>query len=155
MLPTQSAQAIPADVDPTPLSEGQQALAKAKESGSRVEVAGERTDRTTVFANPDGFTFTMEQSVVPVRVAKPGGGWQAPDATLEKRSDGSIAPKAGAVSIAFSAGGDKAPLAQIEDRGSSLELQWPGELPAPRLDGARAVYAEVLPGVDLQVTATP
>ncbi|WP_405629881.1 LamG domain-containing protein [Streptomyces sp. NBC_00016] len=154
-LPAQQAAASPPEADSAALTEGQQALAEAEESGQRVEVTGERTDRTTVYANPDGFTFTMEQSAVPVRVAKAGGGWQAPDASLEKRSDGSIGPKAAAVSIAFSAGGDKAPLARIEDQGSSLELEWPGKLPAPQLDGPSAVYAEVLPGVDLQVTATP
>ncbi|WP_436848714.1 LamG domain-containing protein [Streptomyces asoensis] len=154
-LPAQQAAAAFPEADSAPSTEGQRALAEAKASGERVEVTGERTDRTTVFANPDGFSFTSEQSVVPVRVAKPGGGWQAPDATLEKRSDGSVGPKAAAVSIAFSGGGEKAALARIEEQGNSLELQWPGKLPAPRLDGARAVYAEVLPGVDLQVTATP
>ncbi|WP_432080811.1 LamG domain-containing protein [Streptomyces sp. WAC 04229] len=57
--------------------------------------------------------------------------------------------------MAFSGGGDTGPLAQIEDEGRSLALDWPGALPAPRLDGSKAVYPEVLPGVDLQVTATP
>ncbi|MGW0943684.1 LamG domain-containing protein [Streptomyces sp. NPDC002623] len=155
VLPAQQAAASPTDTDPASLAEGQQALAAAEESGRQVEVIGERTDRATVYANPDGFTFTLEQSAVPVRVAKPDGGWQAPDATLESRSDGSVGPKAAAVSITFSAGGDKEPLARIEDEGNSLELRWPGKLPAPQLDGSSAVYADVLPGVDLQVTATP
>ncbi|WP_416983080.1 LamG domain-containing protein [Streptomyces sp. T028] len=154
--PVQQASASPAEPDSAlTTSEGQRALAEARESGQRVEVIGERTDRTTIYANPDGFTFTLQESVVPVRVAKPGGGWQAPDATLERRSDGSVGPKAAAVSIAFSGGGDEEPLARIEDQGRSLELEWPGKLPAPQLDGTSAVYAEVLPGVDLQVTATP
>ncbi|MFF6801315.1 LamG-like jellyroll fold domain-containing protein [Streptomyces sp. NPDC012616] len=155
VLPGQLAAAAPAEADSAPLTEAQQALADAEKSGQRVEVTGERTDRTTTFANPDGFTLTLEQSVVPVRVGKPGGGWQAPDATLEKRSDGSVGPKAAAVSIAFSAGGEKDPLARIAGEGTSLELQWPGKLPAPRLDGTKAVYDDVLPDVDLQVTATP
>ncbi|WP_079041561.1 LamG domain-containing protein [Streptomyces sp. Root264] len=155
VLPGQLAAASPAEADSAPLTEAQQALAEAEKSGQRVEVTGERTDRTTTFANPDGFTLTLEQSVVPVRVSKPGGGWQKPDATLEKRSDGSVGPKAAAVSIAFSAGGEKEPLARIAGEGTSLELQWPGKLPAPRLDGAKAVYDDVLPDVDLQVTATP
>ncbi|CAM5444215.1 LamG-like jellyroll fold domain-containing protein OS=Streptomyces aurantiogriseus OX=66870 GN=GCM10010251_83130 PE=4 SV=1 [Streptomyces aurantiogriseus] len=154
-LPAQQASASAGESDYVPLTEGQQVLAQAKESGRQVEVTGERSERTTVFANPDGFTFTLEESAVPVRVAAPGGGWQAPDATLEKRSDGSVGPKAAAVQIAFSAGGDKAPLASIEDQGRSLELRWPGKLPAPQLDGPSALYSEVLPGVDLKVTATP
>ncbi|WTF40761.1 LamG domain-containing protein [Streptomyces sp. NBC_01604] len=153
--PGPAAYAASEEPDPPALSEGQQALTEAQQSGQRVEVTGERTDRTTVYANPDGFTFTLEESVVPVRVAKPGGGWQAPDATLEKRSDGSVGPKAAAVRIDFSAGGDTAPLARIEDQGRSLELRWPGRLPAPQLDGTGALYSDVLPGVDLKVTATP
>ncbi|MEU7213858.1 LamG domain-containing protein [Streptomyces sp. NPDC044989] len=138
-----------------PLSEGQKALEAAQESGERVEVIGERTEQTTVFANPDGSTFTLEESAVPVRVQTSDGGWKAPDATLEKRSDGTVGPKGAAVGMSFSGGGEAGPLARIEDGGRSLALDWPGKLPAPSLDGPRAVYAEVLPGVDLQVTATP
>ncbi|MEU1184051.1 LamG domain-containing protein [Streptomyces sp. NPDC005820] len=118
-------------------------------------MAGERTDRTTVYANPDGFTFTLEESAVPVRVAKPSGGWQAPDATLETRSDGSVGPKPAALSIGLSGGGGDAPLASIEDQGKALELEWSGKLPVPHLEGAGAVYSDVLPGVDLRVTVTP
>ncbi|MER5745677.1 LamG domain-containing protein [Streptomyces sp. NPDC002225] len=139
--------------DASELNEGARALAEAQASGTRVEVLGERSERSTVFANPDGFTFTLEQSVVPVRVAKPGGGWQAPDATLERRADGSVGPRAAAVGMSFSAGGDD-PLVEISDRGRSLELDWPTKLPVPRIDGPSAVYGDVLPGVDLRVTAT-
>ncbi|MFG2677708.1 LamG domain-containing protein [Streptomyces sp. NPDC048392] len=150
--------AYPVDGEPlaaASLSEGQRALAAAQESGQRVEVTGERTERTTVFANPDGATFTLEESVVPVRVREPDGGWKAPDATLERRSDGTVAPKGAAVQMVLSGGGDAGPLARIEDEGRSLALNWAGELPAPSLDGSRAVYPEVLPGVDLQVAVTP
>ncbi|WP_416984625.1 LamG domain-containing protein [Streptomyces sp. T028] len=155
VAPAQQAAAATGESDAVSLTEAQQALSDAQESGERVEVTGERTDRTTFYANPDGFTFTLEESVVPVRVAKPGGGWQAPDATLETRSDGSVGPKAAAVSIDLSGGGGNVPLARIEDQGRALELEWSGNLPAPQLDGASAVYSDVLPGVDLQVTVTP
>lgn len=155
VLTPRSGATAAADEATAALSEGQQALAEAQQSGERVEVTAERSERTTVYANPDGYTFTLEESVVPVRVAKPGGGWQAPDATLERRSDGSVGPKAAAVQMAFSGGGDRSPLARIDDQGRSLELEWPGELPAPALDGASVLYADVLPGVDLKVTATP
>ncbi|WP_327353296.1 LamG-like jellyroll fold domain-containing protein [Streptomyces sp. NBC_01304] len=136
------------------LSEGQKALAEAQASGKQIEVTSERSERTTVLANPDGYSFTLRESSVPVRVSKPGGGWQVPDATLEKRTDGSVAPKAAAPQIVFSGGGASDPLARIASRGRSLELQWPGKLPAPKLNGASALYPEVLPGVDLKVTAT-
>ncbi|MFC7986360.1 LamG domain-containing protein [Streptomyces sp. NPDC057336] len=138
-----------------PLSQGQQALEQAQATGERVEVTGERTERTTVFANPDGATFTLEESSVPVRVPASGGGWKAPDPTLELRPDGTVAPKGAAVQMTFSGGGEADPLARIEDEGRALALDWPGTLPAPRLDGPNALYSEVLPDVDLQVTATP
>ncbi|MBC7268914.1 MAG: LamG domain protein jellyroll fold domain protein [Streptomyces sp.] len=148
------AQAAAADEARPPLTEGQRALAEAAESGRRVEVVGERSERTTVYANPDGFTFTLEESAVPVRVPAPDGGWRAPDATLEVRPDGGVAPKAAAVEMEFSGGGSTAPLARISAGGRSLELGWPGRLPAPELDGTSALYPEVLPGVDLRVTAS-
>jgi hypothetical protein len=107
-----------------------------------------------VYGNPDGYTFTLEESAVPVRVAKPGGGWQAPDATLEVRSDGTVAPRAAAVEMEFSGGGESDPLVTISERGRSLQLGWPGKLPAPQLDGTSALYQEVLPGVDLKMTAS-
>lgn len=108
-----------AAAQPTTSAEGQsvsaesQAAASAAELGERVEVVAERTERETVFANPDGVTFTLEKSIVPVRVAQPGGGWAAPDATLERRADGSIGPKAATADVTFSLG-------------------WPGRLPARR-----------------------
>ncbi|CCA56356.1 hypothetical protein SVEN_3070 [Streptomyces venezuelae ATCC 10712] len=51
------------------------------------EVEGERTERETVFADPVGATFTLEKSIVPVRV-ETGSGWTRPDATLVRREDG-------------------------------------------------------------------
>ncbi|MFV0138260.1 LamG domain-containing protein [Streptomyces sp. HMX87] len=146
--------AAAADTGSGSLSEGRQALQQAQESGERVEVLGQRTERTTVFANPDGLTFTLEESATPVRVRAAGGGWQEPDATLVKRADGTVVPKGAAVEMTFSGGGSQSPLARIEDQGRALALDWPGSLPAPRLDGPSAVYPDVLPDVDLKVTAT-
>ncbi|MEV7314529.1 LamG-like jellyroll fold domain-containing protein [Streptomyces microflavus] len=153
-VPAPPAVAAAPETESVELSEGEKALAEAKESGQRVEVLSQRSERTTVLANPDGFTFTLRESSVPVRVPKSGGGWQAPDATLEKRADGSVAPKAAAPQIVFSGGREQAALASIASKGRSLELTWPGKLPAPTLDGPSAVYANVLPDVDLRVTAT-
>ncbi|MER5734420.1 LamG domain-containing protein [Streptomyces sp. NPDC002262] len=146
--------AVPTTVDAAEPTEAQQALADAKESGVRVEVVGDRTEHTTVYANPDGYSFTLEESAVPVRAAKPGGGWQTPDATLERRADGSIAPKASAVAMKFSGGGTGDPLVRIEEEGRSLALSWPERLPVPELDGSNAIYREVMEGVDLRVIAS-
>ncbi|SCE17592.1 hypothetical protein GA0115253_103323 [Streptomyces sp. Termitarium-T10T-6] len=130
------------------------ASAQAAESGQQVEVVEERTEYETTFANPDGATFTLEKSIAPVRVEKPGGGWQEPDATLVKRADGSIGPNAAAVDLTFSPGGKGAGLVTIGEDGQTISLGWPGALPEPRLDGERAVYEDVLPDVNLIMTAT-
>ncbi|MFJ6655831.1 LamG domain-containing protein [Streptomyces sp. NPDC091377] len=143
-----------AAADAPRLSESQQAQLDAVASGQRVEVVGERTERETVFATPDGETFTLEKSIVPVRVEKPGGGWAAPDATLVQRADGTIEPKAAAVDLTFSPGGDGKDLVTIAEEGQSVTLGWPGALPTPRLSGQQAVYENVLPDVNLILTAT-
>ncbi|MFC8344921.1 LamG domain-containing protein [Streptomyces sp. NPDC057280] len=133
------------------------ALAAAVSTGAQVEVPALRTEYATTYANPDGISFTLENSAVPVRVktddADDNDGWVAPDATLETRSDGSVGPKAAAVGIAFS-GGDGSDLVSVTRDGRTLALGWPGELPEPTLDGDSALYSEVLPGVDLKLTAS-
>ncbi|MFJ9961288.1 LamG-like jellyroll fold domain-containing protein [Streptomyces avermitilis] len=136
------------------LTESERAQKQAVESGEQVEVVGERTERETVFANPDGRTFTLRKSIVPVRVEKPDGGWTAPDATLVKRADGSIGPQAAAMDLSFSGGGDGKDLVTIAEDGQSVTLGWPGKLPEPRLEGTRAVYENVRPDVNLILTAT-
>ncbi|WP_282702943.1 LamG domain-containing protein [Streptomyces sp. CC219B] len=151
-MPVLVAPAVAAEVDGLP--EAQQAHLDAAATGERVEVIGERTERETVFANPDGETFTLEKSIVPVRVAKPGGGWTAPDATLVRGADRTIRPKAAAVDLTFSPGGDGKELVTIAEGGKSVTLGWPGELPEPRLAGQRAIYDDVLPDVNLILTAT-
>ncbi|WP_204060971.1 LamG-like jellyroll fold domain-containing protein [Microbispora corallina] len=130
----------------------QRALDQAKASGQPVEVVSARTETTTTYANPDGFTFRLDQSTVPVRVARPDGSWEAPDATLVRQADGTLRPRAAVVDLTFSGGGDK-PLVTIGRNGRTLSFSWPGSLPVPVLDGDSALYADVLPGVDLRMTA--
>jgi hypothetical protein len=135
-------------------SEASAALEQAAASGDKVEVVGQREEYSTTYANPDGYSFTLDQSAVPVRVERSDGSWATPDATLERRADGSIGPKAAVADISFSAGGDGDGLVTLAEGAQSLSLGWPGTLPKPALDGASAVYADVLPGVDLRMTAT-
>lgn len=151
---TWQATAFPAAVGDAAKESASPESRAAAASGERVEVVEERTERETVFANPDGTTFTLEKSVAPVRVATQGGGWVKPDATLVKNTDGSVGPKAAAVGLSFSSGGTDGELVTIAEGTQSVSLGWPGALPAPRLDGARAVYENVLPDVDLVLTAT-
>lgn len=46
-------------------------------------------------------------------------------------------------------------MVSLEQGQRTLSVRWPDGLPQPSLDGATATYAEVLPGVDLQLTAMP
>ncbi|GAA0918087.1 LamG-like jellyroll fold domain-containing protein [Nonomuraea longicatena] len=126
------------------------ALAAARRSGERVEVGSLRTETRTVFADPQG-GMVLEQHARPIRVRKDGA-WAAVDTTLHRLPDGSIAPAATAADLRFSGGGDS-PMAKVGRGGKSLSFTWPGKLPEPVLDGPTATYADVLPDVDLQVTA--
>ncbi|MFD7874768.1 hypothetical protein ACFV5G_11780, partial [Streptomyces sp. NPDC059766] len=131
-----------------------QASAEAAASGEPVEVTSQRTEYSTIYANPDGSSFNLRQSAVPVRVAGPGGGWDVPDPTLVRREDGRVAPKASVAGVSFSGGGDGRDLVSITEDGHDLTVGWPGALPVPVLDGDSALYREVLPRVDLRMTAT-
>ncbi len=152
--PTVEGAASAAAEDQSTQDQAAKALAKAADTGERVEVVAERSEDSTVYANPDGSTFTLEQSALPVRVATADGGWQAPDATLVRRADGMVAPKAAAVTMEFSGGGAEDPLVSIEENGESLALGWSTALPEPELDGTSALYRDVLAGVDLKITAS-
>ncbi|MEU6720521.1 LamG-like jellyroll fold domain-containing protein [Nonomuraea sp. NPDC046802] len=126
------------------------AVAAARSAGRPVEIESMRTETRQVFAKPDG-TLSMELNVRPVRVRQ-AGGWVPVDTTLRLNADGSISPAAAAIGLTFSGGGS-APLAKLSRGAKSLELGWQGTLPKPTLKGDTATYAEVMPGVDLQVTA--
>ena len=126
------------------------AVAKAEDSGQRVEILSHRTETGSLYANPDG-TFTQEESATAQRVRK-GNVLVDIDPTLVKGSDGSLHTKATETPMEFSGGGS-GPLVTITRDGRSLALSWPTALPAPVVDGNKATYPEVLPGVDLAVQA--
>ncbi|MEV7523733.1 ricin-type beta-trefoil lectin domain protein [Streptomyces sp. NPDC091371] len=127
------------------------ALAEAKSTGKPVPVPAATTETDTVVANPDG-TLGLTRGVAPLRT-KRDGKWADLDATLVKAADGSLRPKATASRLTLSGGGT-APLATLDQDGRQLVLSWPEPLPAPVLEGASALYREVVPGTDLKVTAT-
>ncbi|MEU5380719.1 LamG domain-containing protein [Streptomyces sp. NPDC005968] len=153
VLPLAPAAAAPSQAA-SAASAATQASAQAVATGKPVEVVAERTEYSTTYANPDGSTFNLKQSAVPVRVAQPSGAWATPDATLTRREDHRIAPKAAVAGVSFSGGGDGTDLVSIAEDGHTLTVGWPGSLPAPTLDGDSAIYANVLPDVDLRMTAT-
>jgi hypothetical protein len=124
----------------------------AQECGRPVEVGNARSERGEAFANPDG-TTTLVTSTEPQRVRRADGSWTDVDVTLVNAADGSLRPAATSVPTTFSGGGD-GPLASLTVAGRTFTLSWPGTLPRPSVSGATATYAEVLPDVDLAVTAT-
>lgn len=127
-----------------------EALAEAEASGESVEVLSLRSEQRDVHAEPDG-TFMATEYAAPVRTMIDGA-WVAIDPTLVEHASGSITPKATAVQLVFSAGGSE-PLVTLVNGEHIMTLDWPGDLPEPSLEGDTAVYPEVLPGVDLRLTA--
>ncbi len=131
-------------------ADGTSARRLAAQCDIAVEILSGRTDRDQFFANPDG-TTTLKTFASPQRVRK-NGAWKDIDTKLHKDGNGRLAPKA-AADVSFSAGGSSPFAISIVD-GKRFELSWPAPLPAATIDGDTATYAEVLPGVDLAVTAT-
>lgn len=123
------------------------ASAVAQRCGTRVEVLAARSATEQVFLNPDG-TSTVEIAAYPQRAKKRDGSWSSLDASLEANADGTLSPVASTLDMKLSGGGDANLLSS-----PALTLRWPGRLPRPVVQGATATYAEVLPGVDLVVTA--
>ncbi|MEV6527643.1 LamG domain-containing protein [Longispora sp. NPDC051575] len=136
---------------PSELPDEAAAVAAAKQFSQRVEVSRHRSETVQVFANPDG-TLVWEESLTPQRVRRGDGSWAAVDTTLKRDADGSVRPVATVTQVQLSGGGS-GPMARISESGRELAVSWPGELPAPVLEGDTAVYREVLSGVDLRVTA--
>lgn len=129
----------------------QTATVRAKETGRPVPVPSMTTQTSTTVALPDG-KFEMTTYVMPVRV-KQDGRWVPVSATLH-RVAGGYSPAATPSGLVLSAGGS-GPLAVMRTAGGQrLSLSLPFRLPAPSVDGATATYPDVLPGVDLKVTAT-
>lgn len=145
----------------------------ARTTGKDVEVATHRTANSTTWAQPDGLLRTRTHTDT-IR-AKVGNEWKPIDTTLRRVKDG-YAPKAVNDPLLFSAGskGDRASratlrsalsgvpsaadgtwseLIRLNTEGHELVVSWPGPLPEPVVDGPRALYENVRPGIDLLLTA--
>lgn len=147
----------------------------AQKTGMEVEATAERSANTTTYARPDG-TFRKQIYSSAVR-AKVDGEWKPIDTTLQRVKDG-YAAKAVNGRVVFSAGsqqGDKSErasravtrvslrqdtptevwtdLVRLNTDGHDLAVSWPGPLPQPVIDGPRALYENVRPGIDLLMTA--
>jgi hypothetical protein len=130
----------------------QAAAVKARATGKAVAVDALTTETQLVLAQPAG-GFAMTANAKPVRTQK-AGAWVAVDTTLHAGTGGRIAPTATAYGTVSFSGGGTGPLVSTTSDGTGYTLSWPGALPAPTLSGSTATYADVLAGVDLQVSAT-
>ncbi|WP_175412257.1 DNRLRE domain-containing protein [Streptomyces sp. TRM64462] len=155
------------------------AMREARRTGKDVEVTARHTANSTTWAQPDGLLRTRTYSDT-IR-AMAGGEWKPVDTTLQ-RVDGGYAPKAVNGTLLFSAGtqptsptrasrasravvraalttgpsddaGTWSRLVRLTIAGHDIDVSWPGPLPAPVVDGPRALYEEVRPGIDLLMTA--
>jgi hypothetical protein len=128
------------------------ASARARSTGKPVRVNTLTTSTSITVAEPHG-GFAFQESVLPVRVRR-GTGWVPVNTSLRRNPDGTFSPVAvPGDTVTFSGGGTR-PLAAIGSGPASLQVSWPGRLPAPALSGASLTYRDVLPGVNLVVTAT-
>ncbi|MEV6815076.1 DNRLRE domain-containing protein, partial [Micromonospora sp. NPDC051296] len=132
------------------------AVHTARLTGKRVRIAGLTSETSEFWALPDG-RVEAEVHLGPVRVRdERSGGWKPVDFTLAAQPDGSVAAKAHPVGLRLSgaAGGGEHDLAVVESAGGTVALGWSGALPTPTVEGTRATYTEVRPGVDLVVEST-
>ncbi|XVQ88410.1 DNRLRE domain-containing protein [Microbispora siamensis] len=142
--------AIAADRTPEPDREAAARTAKAR--GTRVEVESEKTDSSSLWANPDG-TFTLDTFAGPLWV-KDGGTWRPIDTSLVSDGQAGLRTRLTPSDVRMSDGGSR-PFAEIRRADHSFAVSWGRPLPAPQVKGDTATYKDVVPGGDLTVTALP
>ncbi len=124
------------------------AVTVAVACGRDVEVLDERTEWSTLHAQPDGY-MRLDVSVVALR-SQVNGRWEPIDTTLVVTDDG-VEVAAPVAEMRFSDGGDGQPLVRMVHDGHELSFDVPFDLPEPLVYGSALEYADVLPGVDLIV----
>lgn len=126
----------------------------ARLCGGKVEVSGDLSETTEVWANANG-TLTEDATEAPERMQQ-NGTWVPVDVTLQTRTDGSVAAKAHPLGLTLSgatSGGDH-DLVTLGSGDSQVAVAWNGPLPKPVLQGTKATYPDVRAGIDLVVEAT-
>jgi FG-GAP-like repeat len=142
--------AAPADAGGTIQQAEDAASAQAVSSGQPVAVDAATQVDSALIAEPDG-TFSQAFNDQPVR-AQRNGAWVPLDSTLQESSDGTFSPAVSTNGLSLSGGGSGS-LATLTNDGKTLSFTWPTMLPAPQVTGSSALYPDVLPDVDLKVTA--
>ncbi|MEU7524149.1 RHS repeat-associated core domain-containing protein [Saccharothrix sp. NPDC042600] len=130
------------------------AAVSARAQGSKVEVESLRTESSTTWANPDG-TMTTDEHSGAVRFRTSEGRWKDVDLTWRRDRDGTAAPGGHPLRVKLGKDHGKAGglLVAAAAQDGAREVRWdaPWPLPKPELDGTKARYADVEPGVDFLV----
>ncbi|MGW4897420.1 ricin-type beta-trefoil lectin domain protein [Kitasatospora sp. NPDC004240] len=130
-----------------------EAVARAKKTGQPVVVEALTTETSRTVATPAGRLSTTD-SAQPVR-ARRDGAWADLDPTLRHNPDGTLSPAVSGTTLTLSGGGNGPMAALTTTDGKTLSVTAPFPLPTPTTNGTTATYRDVLPEVDLQVTALP
>ncbi|MET9543139.1 hypothetical protein ABZY16_37545, partial [Streptomyces sp. NPDC006553] len=127
----------------------------AAKTGKDVPVPELTTEYATTVATPKGKLRT-ESHVLPQRTKGAKGRWLTLDDTLAVRADGTVAPKASSSRLVISGGGTGPLATMTTEDGKKLSVSSPftGALPKPVLRGNDALFENVAPDTDLQVSAT-
>ncbi|HEU4426659.1 MAG TPA: LamG-like jellyroll fold domain-containing protein [Pilimelia sp.] len=150
----------PVAVTPMAATEPESLEAPDEESATRlayrkrqpVLVTGLTSETSETFALPDG-TLRSTVHLAPVRMKDESGDWVDVDLTLERHADGSVAPRAHprGLRLSGSRSASSDSLVAVGHGEQRTELGWRGPLPEPVLDGHKATYVDVRPGIDLVV----
>ncbi|MGW4464032.1 DNRLRE domain-containing protein [Micromonospora sp. NPDC004704] len=136
------------------------AMTEARRTGEEVPVETATTPTSLTWALPTG-ELRSTFHATPQRAKNSKGHWAALDNTLTRTGKTSggldISPGNAPVPVRFSGGGTGAGgstvLAEVDVDTHTIAYTWPGPLPEPVLDGPRALYPNVLSGVDLLVVS--
>ncbi|WP_406054523.1 DUF6531 domain-containing protein [Kribbella sp. NBC_00889] len=131
------------------------AVVSARSQGSKVEVESLRTETDTTWVNADG-TMSTEANAAPIRFKDASGVWQPIDLDLVKGADGMVAPRGHAYGLQLGKrSGATGGVFASALAGSGRQVEWlaPWMLPEPSIEGTKATYADVQPGVDLVLSA--
>jgi hypothetical protein len=155
------------------------AQAEARRTHKQVLVDTATTATSQTWAQPDG-RLRMRITALPQRAKTATGKWAPIDNRLRRVQNAArglgVQPVNPAQPVRFSSGtpghstdradrsfarapltagpqAEETVLAEVDIDGHTVAYTWPGTLPEPVLDGPRALYSEVLPGVDLLLVA--
>ncbi|MEG3632017.1 DNRLRE domain-containing protein [Streptomyces poriticola] len=175
--PPQAGRATDAERAATGPRDEAAAMAEARRTRRQVLVDTATTATSQTWARPDGQLRTRI-SALPQRAKNADGVWAPTDNRLLRTEDPGglgVRPANPVIPVRFSGGtpgrkdradrsyarlpltaesaGQDTVLAELDIDGHTVAYTWPGPLPEPVLDGPRALYPEVLPGVDLLLVA--